>query len=143
MSAIKFLLRKGKESDRPAIQDLLVYYEMGADLPPTEFVVAEIDGQLVGAARLEWEDQAAYVRPILVHPAWRGKNIGMALIRMIAQNQPALHVVSRGRVAGFYRKLGFMPVPWNQVPERYRQECAACPDLEMCSPEPMILTGST
>jgi N-acetylglutamate synthase-like GNAT family acetyltransferase len=142
MGVIKFLLRKGNERDRTAVHDLLVSYEMAADLPPNEFIVAEIEGQIVGAARLEWEDQAAYVRPILVHSAWRGKNIGVALIRTIAQHQPALHVVARGSATGFYRKLGFMPMPWDQVPERYRQECETCPALETCRPEPMRETGS-
>ena len=80
MSAIKVLLRTGDEPDRTAILDLLASNKMEADLTPSEFVVAEIDGQVVGAARLEWEEQKAYVRPILVHSAWRGRNIGMALI---------------------------------------------------------------
>lgn len=142
MSAIKFLLRKGDEPDRTAILELLASYEMEADLPPSEFVVAEIDGQVVGAARLEWEEQAAYVRPILIHSAWRGRNIGLALIRTVAQNLPALHVVARGNAAGFYRKYGFKSMPWERVPERYRQECETCPALETCGPEPMVLIVS-
>lgn len=143
MRVIKFLLRQGDEPDRSAIFDLLASYEMESDLPASEFIVAEIDGQLVGAARVEWEDQAAYVRPILVDSAWHGQKIGKALIRTIAQNLPALYVVARGEATGFYRKLGFLPMPWDQVPERYRQECEACPISEACCPEPMILTGSS
>jgi N-acetylglutamate synthase-like GNAT family acetyltransferase len=142
MNVIKFLIRKGEESDRTAIIDLLASHDMEADLPPNEFIVAEIDGLIMGAVRLEWQDQAAYVRPILVHPAWRGRSIGLALIRTIAQKQPALHVVSRGGACGFYSKLGFISMPWDQVPERYRQECETCPDLVTCCPEPMVLTGA-
>ena len=141
MGVIKFLLRQGEEADRSAIHDLLSFYEMEADLPGAEFIVVEIDGQIMGAARLEMEEQAAYIRPILVHPNWRRRNIGTALIGEIAKNLPALHVVARGEAVGFYQKIGFTPMPWDQVPERYRLECDACPELEACCPEPMIMTG--
>ena len=142
MSAIKFLLRKGEELDRLAIHSLLASYEMEADLPPSDFMVVEINGQLAGAARLEWEDQGVYVRPILVNPAWRRRSIGTALIRALTQNLSVLHVVARGQAIGFYRKLGFQPMSWDQVPERYRDECETCPNSNTCHPEPMVLTVS-
>lgn len=140
---IKYLLRRGNEPDRPALRDLLASYGMEADLPPFEFTVAEIEGQIVGAARLAWEDRSAYVRPILVHSAWQGKNIGRALIKKVANNLPSLSVVARGEAAGFYCKLGFTVIPWDRVPERYRLECQDCPDWEACCPVPMILIRSS
>ena len=143
MNAIKFLIRQGDEKDRSALHDLLVSCDMEADLPPEEFIVVDIEGQIVGAARLEWENQSAYVRPILVHSSWRGMNIGLTLIRTLTEYQPIIHVVARGSAIGFYNKLGFVSMTWDQVPERYRQECETCPDLETCHPVAMILNKST
>lgn len=138
-----YLLRNGKESDRNALQDLLASYKMEADIAPDEFLFAEVDGRVVGAARLEYEEEAAYLRPIVVASEWQGKNIGSVLVERIVQGLQVLHVVARGKAAGFYRSLGFLPMTWEEVPERYRQECQTCPDLQECRPLPMVLTRST
>lgn len=137
---LKYLLRNGTEADRQALQTLLENNQMEVDINPAEFLLAEINGELAGAARLEHENSHVYLRPVVVDSKWHGKNIGSALIRSIAQGVDMLYVVSRGKSTGFYQKLGFLPIPWEQVPERYRQECNTCPDLGHCQPIPMVLS---
>lgn len=99
--AIQFLLKIGDEADRAAIQALLAKHSMAADLSPSEFLQAEIGGRVAGAARLEWEERRAYIRPIMVEPAWSRKGIGRLLVRSLSQGLDSVHVVARGRAAGF------------------------------------------
>jgi N-acetylglutamate synthase-like GNAT family acetyltransferase len=133
-------LRRGGEPDRQALYELLANYQMEADLDPAEFLVAEINGTLVGAARLEWENQIAYLRPVLVASKWQAKGIGRTLVQALAEGLPAsLNVVARGEAARFYGRLGFLPIPWEQVPDHYQEECALCPDRGACCPIPMVL----
>jgi N-acetylglutamate synthase-like GNAT family acetyltransferase len=131
------LLRDGQEPDRPAIGELLANYQMEADLDPVEFLVAEVDGVLVGAARLEWAGQAAYLRPVVVAPGWHGKGIGRALVRELLQKSPRMRVVSRGSVTGFYEGLGFWKVGWEQIYPAFVSECQGCQDNHSCQPVPM------
>jgi N-acetylglutamate synthase-like GNAT family acetyltransferase len=143
MSTIRFNLRPGSEPDRQAICTLLASSAMEADLPPQEFLVAEVDGQLVGLARLEWEGKTAYIRPVVVDDAWQGKGIGRRLIREISKGLPSVNVIARGSACGFYECIGFIPTGWDQIPGRYRQECITCPDLLFCQPVPMMSGRST
>jgi len=133
-------MRNGTEADLPALQTILANNQMEVNVNPDEFLLAEIDGELVGIARLENEADQVYLRPIVVDSKWHGKNIGTALVRRIAHGVDVLHVVARGQSTGFYQKLGFLPIPWEQVPMRYQQECNACPDLAECQPQPMVLS---
>jgi N-acetylglutamate synthase-like GNAT family acetyltransferase len=136
---IKFLVRQGVELDQSAIEALLASHSMEANVPPHEFLVAEIDGRLVGLVRPEREGQAVYLRPVVVDSNWQGKGIGRLLVREISKGLPAVQVISRGETTGFYGSLGFIPMAWEQVPDRYRQECETCPDRGNCRPLPMSL----
>ena len=132
------LIRHGCESDLMALQALLASHRMETQVDPAEFWLAEVEGSLAGAARLEIENETAYLRPIAVDQNWQAKGIGRALIQKLVADLTQLNVVARGEAVGFYTQLDFMPVAWEQVPERYRQECADCSDYEACRPAPMI-----
>jgi N-acetylglutamate synthase-like GNAT family acetyltransferase len=131
------LLRNGQEPDRPAIGELLAYYQMEADLDPVEFLVAQVDGVVIGAARLEWADQEVYLRPLVVAAGWHGKGIGRALVRELLQKSPRMRVVARGSVTGFYERLGFLKVGWEQVYPAFVGECQGCQYNRSCQPVPM------
>jgi N-acetylglutamate synthase-like GNAT family acetyltransferase len=137
------LLRDGQEPDRPAIGELLAYYQMEADLDPLEFLVAEVDGALVGAARLEWANHEAYLRPVVVAPGWHGKGIGRALVQEWLQKFPRMLVVARGSVTGFYEGLGFLKVGWEQVYPAFVRECRDCQYNQSCQPVPMAVGMSS
>jgi len=63
------------EHDQWHLQRLLISHKMEADIALDEFLVAEQDGQLVGAANLQ--------------------GVGRALVRALAQELPTLQVVIR------------------------------------------------
>ena len=133
-----YSIRNGMEADRVILNGLLAANDMEVDRLPSEFLILEIDGELVGAIRLEWEEGLAYIHPIVVGEKWRGKDVGKALIHAAADGLSELFAVARGEAVGFYRKLGFRPLLWEKVPERYRLECENCPTLDDCQPAPMV-----
>jgi len=130
-------IRRGVEDDRQALQALLAANQMTTDIDPGEFLLAIADGKLAGAARLEWQGQTAYLRPVVVDQKWQRKGVGRALIENIMVGLSDLVVVARGEAVGFYRQSGFLPIGWEKVSHRYRQECIECPDLRDCKPLPM------
>ncbi len=131
------LLRDGRPTDRQVIQELLAYYQMEADLDPVEFLVAEVDGFVVGAARLEWADGEAYIHPLVVAAGWHGRGIGHALVSQLLSKWPEIRVVARGSAAGFYERLGFTKTNWDQVFPTFISECQECPSRQGCQPVPM------
>jgi amino-acid N-acetyltransferase len=133
-------LRPGIESDREALYTLLATYEMEAEVDPAEFIIATWEAHLIGAVRLEWEGNTAYIRPLAVYASWHGRGIGRLLIQALQKETPELNVVDRGQVAPFYQRLGFIHLTWEQVPARYQAECQNCPDQETCHPTSMILS---
>jgi N-acetylglutamate synthase-like GNAT family acetyltransferase len=131
------LLRDGQEPDRPRIGELLAYYQMEADLDPVEFLVAEVDGLVVGAARLEWADGQVYLRPLVIAAGWHQRGIGRALVSQLLSKSTGLRVVARGNAAGFYERLGFERVNWEQVFPAFVGECQDCQYHQSCQPVPM------
>ena len=133
----KLIVRRGCDSDRQGLQALLASHQMDTNIDPVEFWAAEVDGFLAGAARLESEDGLVYLRPIVVDRRWQAKGIGRALITELITDLPKLNVIARGEAVGFYVQMGFVPLAWGEVPDRFCQECADCYDLEICQPKPM------
>ncbi len=126
--------RKGLEQDRQALFDLLQDNQMEPEVDPGEFLLAVSEDKLAGAIRVECEEQALYLRPLVVASDFQGKGIGRALVHELSKTHAVLHVVARGSAVEFYRHIGFTAVDWGQVPERYRQECELCDgSIGMCS----------
>ncbi len=135
----KLHLRYGIDTDRVDLQKLLAENDMHTEIEPAEFLLAVSAGDLIGTARLEREQGSFYLRSVVVDANWQGQGVGRLLIHELSRGLPELSVVSRGQSAGFYKKMGFEPIPWTHIPNRYREECAVCEDRETCQPVPMIL----
>ncbi len=79
------------------------------------FVVAELDGQVVGYAGFWLENGRAHIAKLAVHPAYRRRGIGSALlqqmidqIRHIGYNEAFLEVRrSNVEAQELYRRFGF------------------------------------
>ena len=136
-------MRNGIEEDRKALAELLSANSMeDKAFDPTEFLLAEKDGRLAGAARLERLGQDVYLRPIVVASWEKGQGIGRALVENLLNISPVIKAVARGEAVNFYRKLGFVSMDWNQVPETYQVECERCPDQLACQPVSMVMDES-
>lgn len=87
---------------------------------------AEIDGLVVGFI-IAWVDYGEFgvIEPVAVvdtvgvHPEYRGKHVGRALMRQLALNLQGLRIERvrtevdwrRGDLLGYFRSAGFAPVP--------------------------------
>jgi N-acetylglutamate synthase-like GNAT family acetyltransferase len=131
-------IRNGIELDRQALSELLAANSMeDKAFDPNEFLLAEKEGKLAGAARLEWIGQEVYLRPIVVASRAKGQGIGRALVEHLLHAWPNIKVIARGKVVDFYKKMGIISIDWTLVPETYRVECELCPDRVTCQPVPM------
>ena len=116
------VLRPARTSDVHAIKDLVAplaeqriliskesvtYFES-----IQEFLIAEVDGQIVGCGALHvmWEDLAE-IRTLATADAWRGRGVGRALVAKLLENAGNLGV---NRVfcltfeEDFFRRNGFI-----------------------------------
>lgn len=128
-TAAPIVLRPARTSDVQAIKDLVAplaeqriliskesvtYFEA-----IQEFLIAEVDGEIVGCGALHvmWEDLAE-IRTLATADAWRGKGVGRALVERLLENGRVLGV---GRIfcltfeVDFFASNGFT-VMENQSP---------------------------
>jgi N-acetylglutamate synthase-like GNAT family acetyltransferase len=132
------IIRRGLEKDRVALKELLEEFQMVGDVPPEEFLVAEEEGAVAGAIRLERIGEDVYLRAMAVHAVWHRQGIGRLLVRELVEGLDQVKVVARGPSAPFYEKLGFRPTNWEMIHKDLRRECMECPDVAACKPVPMI-----
>ena len=102
-AASVIVLRPARTSDVHAIKDLVAplaeqriliskesvtYFEA-----IQEFLIAEVDGEVVGCGALHvmWEDLAE-IRTLATDGAWRGKGIGRALVEKLMENAHVLGI---------------------------------------------------
>ena len=131
-------IRQGRLSDRPALARLLASQRMATDIDAADFILAEVNGQLLGAARLAWaETEDAFLRPIVVAAEARRRGLGRALLERLFDICPSISVIARSDAVPFYRRLGFTDRDWSSLPAEYRDECERCDDLEQCRPRSM------
>lgn len=123
-----FEIRPASAGDRDEVEGLL--RRMG--LPPDgldeqfgdAYAVAVADGRIVGAAGVEVYGRDGLLRSVAVDPAWQGRGLGAALTheRMRwaeARGLDTIYLLTN-TAAGYFPKLGFAPVPRDEVPEGVR-----------------------
>jgi GNAT superfamily N-acetyltransferase len=137
-----FTIRDARESD----MDLVNSYANaeGMDrMPGVERIRVAVndDDVVVGFCRLQDDvNGIAYVNPIVTYAPWRGYGVGRALIADAHEIAGELRLISRGTSEGFYRKLGFVEMPWEDVDlEAAEEDCDNCPYRAECHPVPMRL----
>ncbi|MFI7587945.1 amino-acid N-acetyltransferase [Spongisporangium articulatum] len=119
----------GYASDRILLhKETVTYYE-----DVQEFLVAEDDGGQVigcGALHVMWQDLAE-VRTLAVHPEWRGRHVGHALLADLLEAARELGV---SRVfcltfeVEFFAAHGFEPIDSTPVAPEVYQELLRSPD---------------
>jgi N-acetylglutamate synthase-like GNAT family acetyltransferase len=131
-------IRQGRPSDGCTLVRILASERMATDIDPVDFIVAEIKGKLLGAAKLTWVGtDEAFLRPIVVAAGARGSGLGRALLERLFGLCSSISVIARSDAVPFYGHLGFKAVDWSSVPGVYREECEFCDDLAQCRPVSM------
>ncbi len=135
-----FSIRDARESDMELV-DAYSHAEGMDDIPGTRNLRVAVNGDdvVVGFCRLDHDEQGnAYVNPIVVYGPWRGYGVGRALMRDALARAGQLRLIARGTSEGFYRRLGFRDMPWEEVDfEAANEDCDNCPYRESCGPVPM------
>lgn len=137
-----FTIRDARESDMALIDSYANAEGMDVIPGPDRVRVAvNADDEVVAFCRLQDDvNGIAYVNPIVTYSAWRGYGVGRALIEDAREIAGELRLISRGTSEGFYRKLGFVEMPWDEVDlEAASEDCDNCPYRATCGPVPMKL----
>jgi amino-acid N-acetyltransferase len=138
--------RQAAGSDASAVHRLISdNLEAGHLLPRTmddivahasRFVVAEMEGSVIGCAELApLSKTVAEVRSLVVDQHARGNQIGPRLVTELASG-----AVSRGYATlcafthqpSHFVKMGFTIVPHMWVPEKIAHDCTSCPLFRRC-----------
>jgi N-acetylglutamate synthase-like GNAT family acetyltransferase len=137
-------IRQGRQSDERALVRLLASNRLSTDIDPVDFIVAEVKGVVLGAARLTWTGtNDAFLRPIVVATEAQGTGLGRALLENLFVICSSISVIARSDAVPFYRRLGFTTVDWSSAPDVYREECDCCDDLTQCRPMSMRWTSTS
>ena len=138
-----FTIRDARASDMELI-DAYAHAEGMDRMPGLERIRVAVNDEdvAVGFCRLQDDvNGIAYVNPIVTCQTWRGYGVGRALIKDARETAGELRLISRGASEGFYRKLGFVEMPWSEVDlEAASEDCDNCPWRDACGPVPMKLT---
>ena len=123
---------------------LLGSHHMATDIDPSDFMVAELKGRLLSAARLTWVGKGdAFLRPIVVAEKAQRMGFGRALVESFFGMSSSISVIARRDAVPFYERLGFTAADWSSVPGEYREECDCCDAMVQCQPLPMKWTSTT
>jgi amino-acid N-acetyltransferase len=139
-------LRKARAADGPAIQRLLAQFAARGELLHRtlnevyqhlrDFVVCEVDGQIVGvcALWLYWEDLAE-VRSLAVHEDHGGHGLGTALVNACLEEAAELgirRIFALTYRPGFFERLGFRTLDKRELPQKIWKDCIRCAKFTCC-----------
>jgi N-acetylglutamate synthase-like GNAT family acetyltransferase len=124
----EFLLPRPEADVRAAWRRFVV-----ATSPPTR---RDPRGRVLATASLEpYGPHLAEIRSLVVDPRHRGAGIGHRLVRALqrrARRGGATRVFALTMRPRFFERLGFMPVPLENFPEKVFRDCARCPRRAAC-----------
>jgi amino-acid N-acetyltransferase len=147
------VVRPARVGDVPQMGRLInSYAAQGLMLPKTDaqlynhvrdFVVAEVDGAIVGCGGLKvtWHNLAEIVS-LAVAPAYQGRGIGRKLVLPLIEEARAIGIPTVFTLTyqiGFFSKLGFEVVPKATLSQKVWQDCVLCSKQHCCDETAMIL----
>ena len=136
-----FTLRPTREDDAPYLALMAQGQEVG--IPPNYLDIGicavNADDVPVGYIHVELTGLGPHVAPVVVFPNWREHGVGSALVRHAREAYGPLKLVSNGSSNGFYEKLGFIEVAWEEIEPSFQRDCLACEYYAQCGPKPYLL----
>jgi len=139
-------LRKARIADVEAMMSLInSNAEEGLMLPRSrnmlyenirEFLLAEVDGQLVGVASLHilWSDLAE-IRALAVASGYKRRGIGTKIVRTLEEEAKELgcaKVFALTYQPEFFKHCGYSEVSKDQMPQKVWRECINCIKFPNC-----------
>lgn len=101
-----------------------------------DFVVAELDGEIVGTGALHimWSDLAE-IRALAVKEGVTAQGIGRKMVQYCLKEAKELgipKVFTLTYQPGFFEKLGFTVISKDNMPQKVWSECINCPKFPNC-----------
>ena len=146
------IYRKARFDDIESIFGLVhIYAAQGEMLPRSrntlyenlrDMVIAESGSEVVGVGALHimW-DRLAEVRMMAIAPAYMRRGIGTEIVRWLRDEGDALgieKVFTLTYKPDFFRKLGFIRISREELPQKVWKECIDCPKYPNCDEIAMI-----
>ncbi len=136
------------------LQELLWNYDMDLFGEITEHLIIEQNDEIIAGARVIAEaNNKFFLVAMAVKDAKQRKGYGSAIMEYMLSDpwrsscmesesrDFQITTLARGKSIGFYRKHGFEPCDYEDVPEFFSEQCKICPEHESCQPLPMIFNG--
>ncbi|MEN8141106.1 MAG: N-acetyltransferase [Thermodesulfobacteriota bacterium] len=107
-----------------------------------DFLVAEVNGELVGACALHicWEDLAE-IRSLAVAQDFQAAGVGRSLVESCLDEAARLgltRVFTLTYRPDFFSKQGFVAIDKSELPHKVWSDCVNCPKFPDCNEEAMI-----
>ena len=146
------IYRKARFDDIESVYGLVhIYATQGEMLPRSrntlyenlrDMIVAEDEGDVigVGALHIMW-DRLAEVRMMAIAPEHTRQGIGAEIVRRLLVEGDALgieKVFTLTYKPDFFRKLGFIRISREELPQKVWKECIDCPKYPNCDEIAMI-----
>ena len=146
------IYRKARFGDVESIYGLVhIYAARGEMLPRSrntlyenlrDMIVAEDDGTVVGVGALHimW-DRLAEVRMMAITPEHTRQGIGAEIVQLLLNEGDALgieKVFTLTYKPEFFRKLGFIRISREELPQKVWKECIDCPKYPNCDEIAMV-----
>lgn len=146
------IYRKARFDDIESIYGLVhIYAAQGEMLPRSrntlyenlrDMVVAEADDGVIGigALHIMW-DRLAEVRMMAISPDHTRKGVGAEIVSRLLAEGDALgieKVFTLTYKPDFFRKLGFIRISREELPQKVWKECIDCPKYPNCDEIAMI-----
>lgn len=125
MTDPKWKLRPVRETDRKVVTDMLVDADLPTDGLDEQFgegyVVAELDGRVVGAGGIEVHGNYGLLRSVVVREGVRGHGLGELIVgdrlRWAASKRLRAVYLLTITVPEFFQHIGFTELNRNEMPD--------------------------
>jgi amino-acid N-acetyltransferase len=138
--------RKAEENDVNTLFEIIQgYAEKGIMLPRSKetlqhqlktFVVAEVDGDMVGCGSLcQLGKELVEIRSLGITEGYKGQGIGKKLVNFLIEEAREQHIpkiMALTYEVAFFEKNGFAVVPKEIFPEKVWKDCVHCKKQHCC-----------
>ncbi|WNQ14210.1 N-acetyltransferase [Paenibacillus aurantius] len=138
--------RKAEEGDLETLAAIIQgYAEKGIMLPRSKemlkytldtFVVAEVDGKMVGCGSLcQLGKELVEIRSLGITDGYKGMGIGRKLVTFLegeAREMGIPKVMALTYEVAFFEKIGYTVVPKEIFPEKVWKDCVHCKKQDCC-----------
>jgi amino-acid N-acetyltransferase len=137
--AIYSLINSYAEEDKMLFRSMADIYEN-----LQSFIVAEVDGRVVGCCALQviWSDLAE-IKSLAVDEGHKNQGIGKSLVTAALEQAAGLdlpRVFALTLDPDFFEKLGFEVIQKDKLPMKVWSDCAKCPKQQNCDETAVIKT---